>query len=292
MFLITFSYEINLINGTTNELVDSANSYIFKISQDRIDLIDSVVIKKGILKLEIKDTSIKRIGIEIRYKGYSFYSPIINLPIKSETLFVYDVSNEGNYNIKDYSVFVINQDSLIMVAEDILIYTNSKNALIPKEPIRLTLPKGFSNFQYNGLPQDSVQVIGNEVIIKPFIIPNVNNVINFVYIVNKNLDLKRDFGNINYTAAIRKDLKHSVKNLIKSDVQKMGNFDVQFYRGNKPLIIEASVALKFDLFNFLDKYRYIFAGIVILILVIIILFLQKRKKDETHSKENKQENQQ
>ncbi|MEO0151479.1 MAG: hypothetical protein ABIL52_05740 [candidate division WOR-3 bacterium] len=292
MLLITFLYEISIINGTTNSPVDSAISYIFKISPNKVDLMDSIVVKNGTLKLEIKDTSTKMIGIETRYKGYSFYSPILNIPIKSETLFVYEVSNDGSYNIKDYSAFVINQDSLIMIAEEILISTDSKNAIIPKEPIKLKLPNNFSNFQYNGLPQDSVQVIGNEVIIKPFIIPRVNNVVNFVYIVNKNLKLERNFGNINYTVAIRKDLKHNVKNLTKADVQKMGNIDIQLYRGNKPPIIEAGVALKFDMFGLIDKYRYVFAGIFVLIIVLIILLLQRKKGNEVNSKENKQEDQQ
>lgn len=290
MIFLTFLYEIKIIDGTKNEPVDSAISYIFKISQNNVELIDSYKVKNGILKFEIKDTSIKAIGIQTDYKGFSFYSPIINLPIKNESLFVYQVSNEGNVQFKEYGAFVVNQDSIIMVAEDIILLTNSKNALIPKEPIKLILPKGFENFRYNGLPHDSIQIVGESLFIKPFIIPNANNLISFVYMVKKKLNLQRNLGNINYTVAIRKDLKHSVKNLSKGDIQKMGNIDIQLYRGNKPFIVQASVMPSFDIISLINKNRFVIAGIVIAIIVIVILILQSRSKNETKSKEPKQEN--
>lgn len=290
MIFLTFLYEIKIIDGTKNEPVDSAISYIFKISQNNVELIDSYKVKNGILKFEIKDTSIKAIGIQTDYKGFSFYSPIINLPIKNESLFVYQVSNEGNVQFKEYGAFVVNQDSIIMVAEDIILLTNSKNALIPKEPIKLILPKGFENFRYNGLPHDSIQIVGESLFIKPFIIPNTNNLISFVYTVKKKLNLERNLGNINYTVAIRKDLKHSVKNLSKGDIQKMGNIDIQLYRGNKPFIVQASVMPSFDIISLINKNRFVIAGIVIAIIVIVILILQSRSKNETKSKEPKQEN--
>jgi hypothetical protein len=290
MIFLTFLYEIKIIDGTKNEPVDSAISYIFKISQNNVELIDSYKVKNGILKFEIKDTSIKAIGIQTDYKGFSFYSPIINLPIKNESLFVYQVSNEGNVQFKEYGAFVVNQDSIIMVAEDIILLTNSKNALIPKEPIKLILPKGFENFRYNGLPHDSIQIVGESLFIKPFIVPNTNNLISFVYMVKKKLNLERNLGNINYTVAIRKDLKHSVKNLSKGDIQKMGNIDIQVYRGNKPFIVQASVIPSFDIISLINKNRFVIAGIVIAIIVIVILILQSRSKNETKSKEPKQEN--
>jgi hypothetical protein len=290
MIFLTFLYEIKIIDGTKNEPVDSAISYIFKISQNNVELIDSYKVKNGILKFEIKDTSIKAIGIQTDYKGFSFYSPIINLPIKNESLFVYQVSNEGNVQFKEYGAFVVNQDSIIMVAEDIILSTNSKNALIPKEPIKLILPKGFENFRYNGLPHDSIQIVGESLFIKPFIIPNTNNLISFVYMVKKKLNLERNLGNINYTVAIRKDLKHNVKNLSKGDIQKMGNIDIQLYRGNKPFIVQASVMPSFDIISLINKNRFVIAGIVIAIIVIVILILQSRSKNETKSKEPNQEN--
>jgi hypothetical protein len=177
-----------------------------------------------------------------------------------------------------------------MVAEDIILLTNSKNALIPKEPIKLILPKGFENFRYNGLPHDSIQIVGESLFIKPFIVPNANNLISFVYMVKKKLNLERNLGNINYTVAIRKDLKHSVKNLSKGDIQKMGNIDIQLYRGNKPFIVQASVMPSFDIISLINKNRFVIAGIVIAIIVIVILILQSRSKNETKSKEPKQEN--
>jgi len=290
MIFLTFLYEIKVIDGTKNEPVDSAISYIFKISQNNVELIDSYKVKNGILKFEIKDTSIKAIGIQTDYKGFSFYSPIINLPIKNESLFVYQVSSEGNFQFKEYGAFIVNQDSIIMVAEDIILSLNSKNALFPKEPIKLILPKGFENFRYNGLPHDSVQIVGESLFIKPFIIPNNNNLISFVYMVKKKLNLERNFGNINYTLAIRKDLKHNVKNLSKGDIQKMGNIDIQLYKGNKPFSVQASVMTSFDIISLINKNRFVIAGVVIAIIVVIILILQSRSKNETKSKTSNEEN--
>lgn len=289
MLFITFLYEIKVINGTENKLVDSAISFIFKIENNSINLIDSFKITNGILRFDIKDTSIKALGIQTIYKGYSFYSPIITLPIKSETLFVYDVSNEGNYKYSEYGAFVVNQDSLIMVAENIVLHNNSKKVLIPKEPIKLPLPKNYSNFQYNGFPNDSVQIVGDTLIIKPFLIPNMNNVISFVYTTNRKFKLSRDFGNINYAVAIKKDLKHSVKNLNKGEIQKMGNIDIQMYNGNKPPTIEASIISHFNFFEIVNKNRYVVAGIFVIVIVLLVLFLQSRKKGETNSKETQQE---
>ncbi len=292
MLLITFLYEIKIINGTKNEPVDSAISYIYKISQSDISIIDSLIVRNGLLKFDIKDTSIKAIGIETRYKGYSFYSPILTLPLKTESLVVYEVDNRGAFNIKNYGAFIVNQDSIIMIAEDILVSTNSKNAIIPKEPIKLSLPKGFENFRYNGLPQDSVQVIGDSVYIKPFIVPNTDNLISFVYTVKRKIKLERNFGNVEYTVAVRKDLKHSVKNLNKADIQKMGNIEMQFYRGNKPMVIEAGVVSGFNLFETLDRNRYVVASVIVLIIVLIILILQTRKKGADSSTKSNQDNQQ
>jgi len=291
MIFLTFLYEIKVINGTKNKPVDYAISYIFKISQNNVELIDSYNVKNGILRFEIKDTSIKAIGIQTNYKGFSFYSPVINLPIKNESLLVYEVSNEGNIQFKEYGAFIVNQDSIIMVAEDIILSVNSKNALLPKEPIKLILPKGFENFRYNGLPHDSVQIVGESLFIKPFIIPNNNNLISFVYMTKKKLNFERNFGNINYTLAIRKDLKHNVKNLSKGDIQKMGNIDIQLYRGNKPFIVQANVMPSFDIISLINKNRFVIAGIVIAVIIVFILILQSRSKNEIKSKESNQENQ-
>ncbi len=290
MLLITFLYEVKVINGTKNEPVDSAISYIYKISQSEVSIIDSLLVRKGLLKFDIKDTSIKAIGIETRYKGYSFYSPILTLPLKTESLVVYEVDNKDDFNIKNYGAFVVNQDSIIMVAEDILVSTNSKNAIFPKEPIKLSLPEGFENFRYNGLPQDSVQVIGDIVYIKPFIVPNTENLVSFVYTVKRKIKLERNFGNVEYTIAVRRDLKHNVKNLNKAEIQKMGNIEIQFYKGNKPPVIEAGIVSEFNLFETLDKNRYVVAIVIVLIIVLVILILQSRKKGADTSKKSDQNN--
>ncbi|MCS7244567.1 MAG: hypothetical protein N2504_00625 [candidate division WOR-3 bacterium] len=292
MIFITFLYEVRIINGTENKPVDSAISFVFKIENNEINLIDSFKVKNGILKFDIKDSSVKTIGIQTIYEGYSFYSPIITLPIKNETLFVYDVSNEGSYKYSEYGAFVVNQDSTIVIAENIVLSTNSKKVLIPNEPIKIHLPKNYSDLQYNGFPNDSVQVVGDTLIIKPFLIPNTNNVISFVYITHKRFKLSRNFGNINYTVAIRKDLKHSIKNLKKGDIQKMGGIDIQVYNGNKPPVIEAGVIPHFNFFEVINKNRYVVAGIFVVVIVLVILFLQSRKKGETNSKESQQEDKQ
>ena len=279
-FLLALTLPVE--NGSTGQPVDSAYAIVYGIFPDgRAMVIDSGVVRNGKLEFEIKDTTLKNIGIQIRYNGYDFFSPVLSLPLKGdEKLLVYNVTNKSEgISVVGYEGFIVDQDSLIVVSENIHLNIEGKEATIPSEPVlKIILPKGFTNFRYTGLPSDTVEIVGDTLFVRPFLVPGANNIVGFVYATKRKIKLSRDFGNIQYSLAIPKRLKHKVVGLTLQGEQPMGNVILMVYSGTNPFTVEASTGGAGGISNILSQYKYIIAAIVAILLLLGIFYLQKKQK--------------
>jgi len=280
-------------NATTGQPVDSAYAIVYGIYPDgRAMVIDSGVVRNGKLVFDVTDTTIKNIGIQIKYNGYDFFSPVLTLPLKGdEKLLVYNVTNKADdISIVGYDAFVVDQDTLIVVSENIYLAKQGKEASIPENPIiKVVLPEGFTGFRYTGLPTDTVEIVGDTLFIRPFVVPNANNIVGFVYAVSKKLKMHRDFGPIQYSLAVPKRLKHKVTGLTPQGEQPMGNITLIMYGGNSPFTLEASTGGGSGLSDLLSKYKYVLVALVAILFILALMYLQKKQKGTSESQEKKEE---
>ncbi len=280
-------------NATTGQPVDSAYAIVYGIYPDgRAMVIDSGVVKNGKLEFDVADTTVKNIGVQVRYRGYDFFSPVLALPLKGdEKVLVYNVTNKAeDVSIIGYDAFVVDQDTLIVVSENIYLAKQGKEASIPENPIvKVVLPEGFTGFRYTGLPTDTVEIVGDTLFIRPFVVPNANNIVGFVYAVKKKLRLHRDFGAIQYSLAVPKRLKHKVSGLTPQGEQPMGNISLVIYGGNSPFTLEASTGGAGGIADLLSKYKYVLVALVAIVLILALMYFQKKQKgaSEAQSKEEK-----
>lgn len=293
-FLLTLTLPVE--NATTGQPVDSAYAIVYGIFPDgRATVIDSGVVKNGKLDFQVKDTSLKNIGIQIRYRGFDFFSPVLRLPLKGdEKLLVYNVTNKSEgISAVGYDGFIVDQDSLIVVSENIYLDVQGKEAVLPSKPIlKIVLPEGFTNFRYTGLPTDTVEVVGDTLFVRPFVVPGANNIVGFVYATKRKIKLSRDFGSIQYSLAIPKRLKHKVNGLTLKGEQPMGNVILMVYTGTNPFTVEASTGAAGGLSSLLTQYKYAIAAVVAILLLLGLFYLQKKQKGaekETDEEEKKEE---
>ncbi len=280
-------------NATTGQPVDSAYAIVYGIYPDgRAMVIDSGVVRDGKLNIEIQDTTIKNIGVQVKYRGYDFFSPVLSLPLKGdEKILVYNVTNKADdVSIIGYDAFVVDQDTLIVVSENIYLAKQGNEAAIPDQPIiKVVLPKGYTGFRYTGLPTDTVEIVGDTLYIRPFVVPNANNIVGFVYAVSKKLKMHRDFGSIQYSLAVPKRLKHKVTGLTPQGEQPMGNVTLIMYGGNSPFTLEASTGGAGGVSDLFSKYKYVFVAIAAILLILALMYLQKKQKTSSPKEEKKEE---
>ncbi len=288
--LIAFSLEVEIVNATTGKPVEHAKAYIVSIDPQtgQIELLDSMDVEGGRITYEIDTTKVRFVGIQVVYKGFSFFSDMVNLQSTNRaSVDVYEITNnhEGKYSFSAYEGFVMSSDTLIIVSERIDINVQGDSAIYPEGYIlSVDLPENFSNLQFQGLPTDSYKVVGNTLQIKPFLSPGNRNPIVFVYTTNGNLNLERNFGNIPYNLIVRKDLKHSVEGLALVDTTLMGSIVLNVYRGNSPFKLKASSSQP----GILERLnlKYVLAGVFAVVLIAVLLILERRRK-QTASSEGK-----
>lgn len=186
-FLSLYLIKGNIINQTVGKKQDNVKIFIFNISKEGLNFIDSLFSKNGEFKFNLKEGIYL---IKIFYKNALFRNILSINKDTSLNLNVWEVkADEKIVEIQRIHVAIFRENDKISVIE-VITFKNDGNYAFFK-PFEIDLPEGMESFlPFTGIFSEEVIIFKNKLLYH-FPIPPKEEILSFQYEIKKDFEYKR-----------------------------------------------------------------------------------------------------
>ncbi len=220
-------------NGTPGGVVpETLQAVVYSIGFMGGAPVETVQVVGGRVEVAEPEDALQ-VGLEVIYKGASFFSPPVEPGGTGKVLIYEPGGSSESLQVASYNLaFFMGDSEKITVAEAVHLWNPQKRVVEEPGVFKLVLPSGRENFQFMGLEEDYV-LTGDTLYIMASLPPGTTS-FGLSYELKPPVKLVRDVKAGEFKVLADTGLYISGKNLVKTGTESMAGFPMVGYAARDP----------------------------------------------------------